>query len=68
MVKDLESKTFNVSTLLLSALIGIIADMSSTQVIIKYPRSNVRSFDYCAMMSSDPESLGNLIFPRSIKN
>lgn len=49
MVKDLESKTFNVSTLLLRALIGIIADMSPTQVIIKYPRSNVRSFDYCAI-------------------
>lgn len=49
MLKDLESKTFNVSTLLLRALIGIIADMSPTQVIIKYPRSNIRSFDYCAI-------------------
>jgi len=34
MVKDLESKTFNFSILLLGALIDIIADIWSTQVII----------------------------------
>jgi len=49
MVKDLEGKTFNFSILLLGALIDIIADIWSTQVIIKYPRPNVRSFDYCAI-------------------
>jgi len=49
MVKDLESKTFNFSILLLGALIEIIADIWSTQVIVKYPRPNVKSFDYCAI-------------------